>query len=112
MFDIKIFTQVLLSQLLQTSSTDGSDYNGIAVPLQFSFVNQRECVQIDILDDDDVEFSEDFLLHLADPPPFAAYEIVLGTTIVEIEDDDGECYNQYTNAYHWLLLCTHHAYCC
>ena len=72
------------------SPTDGNDFSGFATSLQFSFTNQRVCVEIDIIDDSDVEFVEDFLVNLADPPLFAVYDIVLGTTTVEIEDNDGK----------------------
>ena len=44
---------------------------------------------IDVIDDSDIEFVEHFLVQLVDPPPFAVYDILLGTTTVEIKDNDG-----------------------
>ena len=55
---------------------------------------------IDVIDDSDIEFVEHFLVQLVDPPPFAVYDILLGTTTVEIKDNDGNLSDNINACHH------------
>lgn len=67
---------------------DGSDYVGLNISLPFSDTLTRQCVNITILQEGDVELEETFSVNLNNFSPFVA--LTTPTAMVTIVDSDCE----------------------
>ena len=67
------------------------DYVPVRVNLTLESGEARACINVSIIDDDEVELSETFGIRLVPLSGFVDVKANMSTAIVSIVDDDGQC---------------------
>ena len=91
----RIFDIITYSLILFTAP---DDYVSTSSDLTFSQSSSRECVNVSIVNDDELENEEEFRLTLTTGED--KVNLIPDSTTVRITDDDGEATNQFVRCLH------------